>query len=103
MKGHEIISMYLNQNLKLVKEKLGGACKHLSFSKEKALNPETNQYETFDVFDAVMYNDFDGTDRVKYRIDKPLSQLNGGDFESLVFNLNSRAYEKDGAGDTETV
>jgi len=102
MKGHEVISLYLKQNLSLIKEQLGEGCKHLSFSKEKSFNPETNQYETYDAFDAVMYNDFNGTDRVKYRIDKPLAQLNQDDFHSLMFNLNSRSYEGDG-GNRETV
>lgn len=96
------LSEYLNKNLTIVKKQLGGACKHLSFSKEKAFNSETQKMEEFDTFYASMENDFGGRDKVVYRIEKPLEQLTPEDFHTLMFNLNSRAYEQ-GAGDRETV
>lgn len=98
----QLLSMYLNGNIKVVKNQLGGVCNYLSFSKEKSLNPETGLIESYDAFNAVMKNDFNGTDRVIYRINKPLHLLQKEDFENLRFNLASRAYERE-PGSTETV
>ena len=96
------LSEYLNKNLSSVKKQLGGACKHLSFSKEKSYNSDTQKVEEYYAFYATMENDFGGRDKVVYRIEKPLEQLAPEDFQRLMFNLNSRAYEQ-GAGDRETV
>lgn len=98
----QLLSMYLNGNIKVVKNQLGGVCNYLSFSKEKSLNPETGLIESYDAFNAVMKNDFNGTDRVIYRINKSLHLLQKEDFENLRFNLASRAYERE-PGSTETV
>lgn len=98
----QILAYYLNGNLKVVKNQLGGVCQYLSFSKEKSLNPETGNFETYDAFNAVMKNDLGGTDRVIYRINKPLSLLQSEDFNNLRFNLASRAYERE-PGNTEAV
>ena len=97
-----VLSYYLNGNLKLVKNQLGKVCQYLSLSKEKSLNLETGEFETYDAFNAVMKNDLNGTDRVIYRINKPLHLLQSEDFYTLRFNLASRAYERS-TGDTETV
>lgn len=98
----QILAYYLNGNLKVVKNQLGGVCQYLSFSKEKSLNPETGKFETYDAFNAVMKNDLNGTDRVIYRINKPLHLLQSEDFNNLRFNLASRAYERE-PRNTETV
>lgn len=98
----QILAYYLKGNLKVVKNQLGGVCQYLSFSKEKSLNRETGVLESYDAFNAVMKNDFNGTDRVIYRINKPLHLLEREDFENLRFNLASRAYERE-PGNTETV
>ena len=98
----QILAYYLNGNLKVVKNQLGGVCQYLSFSKEKSLNRETGVLESYDAFNAVMKNDFNGTDRVIYRINKPLHLLEREDFENLRFNLASRAYERE-PRNTETV
>jgi hypothetical protein len=98
----QLLSLYLTGNIKAVKSQLGGVCQYLSFSKEKSLNKETGVVETYDAFNAVMKNDFNGTDRVIYRINKALHLLQKEDFENLRFNLASRAYERE-PGSTETV
>jgi hypothetical protein len=98
----QLLAVYLNGNIKAVKGQLGGVCQYLSFSKEKSLNKETGVVETYDAFNAVMKNDFNGTDRVIYRINKDLHLLQKEDFENLRFNLASRAYERQ-PGSTETV
>jgi hypothetical protein len=98
----QIIAFYLTSNIKAVKSQLGGVCQYLSFSKEKSLNKETGVMETYDAFNAVMKNDFNGTDRVIYRINKDLQLLQKEDFENLRFNLASRAYEREPRS-TETV
>jgi hypothetical protein len=90
----QMLSYYLNSNLKVVKNQLGEVCKHLSFSKEKSLNKDTGIVENYDAFNAVMKNDFNGTDRVIYRINKPLHLLQVEDFNNLRFNLASRDYER---------
>jgi hypothetical protein len=98
----QILAVYLTGNIKVVKNQLGGVCQYLSFSKEKSLNKETGVVESYDAFNAVMKNDFNGTDRVIYRINKALHLLQKEDFENLRFNLASRAYERE-PGNTETV
>jgi hypothetical protein len=98
----QILSLHLAGNIKNVKSQLGGVCQYLSFSKEKSLNKETGVIESYDAFNAVMKNDFNGTDRVIYRINKDLHLLQKEDFENLRFNLASRAYERE-SGDTETI
>jgi hypothetical protein len=97
----QLLNVYLNGNLKLVKKQLGGVCQYLSLSKEKSVNRETGLMESYDAFNAVMKNDLGGTDRVIYRINKDLHLLQKEDFENLRFNLASRAYEKP-TGSTET-
>lgn len=98
----QILSFYLTGNIKNVKNQLGGVCQYLSFSKEKSFNKETGVVEAYDAFNAVMKNDFNGTDRVIYRINKDLHLLQKEDFENLRFNLASRAYEREPRS-TETV
>jgi hypothetical protein len=98
----QLLSVYLTGNIKNVKSQLGGVCQYLSFSKEKSLNQETGVVVTYDAFNAVMKNDFNGTDRVIYRINKALHLLQKEDFDNLRFNLASRAYERQ-PGSTETV
>lgn len=98
----QILSYYLSGNIKATKIQLGGVCQYLSFSKEKSLNKETGVMESYDAFNAVMKNDFNGTDRVIYRINKDLHLLQKEDFENLRFNLASRAYERQ-PENTETV
>lgn len=98
----QLLAVYLNGNIKTVKSQLGGVCQYLSFSKEKSFNKETGVVESYDAFNAVMKNDFNGTDRVIYRINKALHLLQKEDFENLRFNLASRAYERE-PGSTETV
>lgn len=98
----QILAIYLDGNIKSAKSQLGEVCQHLSFSKEKSLNKETGVVETYDAFNAVMKNDFNGTDRVVYRINKDLHLLQKEDFENLRFNLASRAYEREPRS-TETV
>ena len=98
----QLLAVYLNGNIKTVKSQLGGVCQYLSFSKEKSLNKETGVVESYDAFNAVMKNDFNGTDRVIYRINKALHLLQKEDFENLRFNLASRAYEREPRS-TETV
>jgi hypothetical protein len=98
----QTLNFYLTSNIKSVKSQLGGVCQYLSLSKEKSLNKETGVVETYDAFNAVMKNDFNGTDRVIYRINKDLHLLQKEDFENLRFNLASRAYERE-PGSTGTV
>ena len=98
----QLLAVYLNGNIKTVKSQLGGVCQYLSLSKEKSINKETGEMESYDAFNAVMKNDFNGTDRVIYRINKDLHLLQKEDFENLRFNLASRAYERE-PGSTETV
>jgi hypothetical protein len=98
----QILNFYLTSNIKSVKSQLGGVCQYLSLSKEKSINKETGEMESYDAFNAVMKNDFSGTDRVIYRINKALHLLQKEDFENLRFNLASRAYERE-PGSTETV
>ena len=90
----QILSAYLMGNLKTVKSRVGEGCKFLSFSQEKSFNKETGEYESYKAFSAVMKNDFGGTDRVIYRINKDLHLLQAEDFENLRYNLASRAYER---------
>jgi hypothetical protein len=97
-----VLSAYLMGNLKVVKNQLGGECTFLSFSEEKSFNKETGEYETYKAFNAVMKNDYNGTDRVIYRINKALHLLESEDFANLRYNLASRAYERQ-PGSTETV
>ena len=98
----QLLNVYLNSNLKFVKQQLGGVCQYLSLSKEKSVNKETGEMESYDAFNAVMKNDLGGTDRVIYRINKDLHLLQKEDFENLRFNLASRAYERP-TGSTETI
>ena len=89
----QVISKSLLHNLSTVKRELGSDCTFLSFSRETSKDKTTGEVEEYDAFNALMLNELGGKDRVIYRIDKPLPDLNEADFMWLAEKLKNRVYE----------
>lgn len=102
MKSEQELLVYLKKSLSLVKKELGEVCTYLSFSKEKSVNRETGILEEYDAFVIKVKNNLGGKDKIIYRIEKPLQMLDASDFNTLLYNLNEKIYER-GESDTETV
>ena len=77
--------------LKLIKKGLGRECSFLAFSKEKIFNHDTNKWEIYDCFRAVM-----GKDKVVIPIEKGISQLDNDDYGQLYAILKDKQYLQDG-------
>lgn len=102
MKSEQELLVYLKKSLSLVKKELGEVCTYLSYSKERSVNKETGILEEYDAFVAKIKNNLGGKDSIIYRIEKPLHMLDASDFNTLLYNLNEKIYER-GESDTETV
>jgi hypothetical protein len=102
MNNEEELSSYLKKSLSIVKKELGEVCTYLSFSKEKSVNKDTGILEEYDAFVAKIKNNLGGKDKIIYRIEKPLYMLEAADFNSLLYNLNEKIYER-GESNTEAV
>lgn len=87
---------FLNHNINQAKKALGNQCTFLSFMNLKELNPDTGEWEYVKCFYAIMKNDLDTKDRVTFRLNKDIWDIDASDFKNLVFALNSRAYDTRG-------
>ena len=77
--------------LKLIKKGLGRGCSFLAFSKEKFFNHDTNEWEIYDCFRAVM-----DKKKVVIPIEKGISQLDNDDYGQLYAILKDKQYLQDG-------
>lgn len=73
----ELLRVYLNQQIKSVKERLGKECSFLAFEQVKSLY----------FFKAKM-----GNDRVRVQINTPLENVGQAEFEDLFKILNTKSY-----------
>lgn len=73
----EFLRLYLNQQIKTVKERLGRQCSFLAFEQVK------ERY----FFKAKM-----GNDRVRIQINTPLANVGQAEFDDLFKILNTKSY-----------
>lgn len=77
--------------LKLIKKSLGEECSFLAFSKEKIFNHDSNTWEVFDCFRAVM-----DKKKVVIPIEKGITELNKDDYAQLYDILKNKKYLQNG-------
>jgi hypothetical protein len=102
MNNEQELSSYLKRSLSVVKKELGEVCTYLSFSREKSVNKDTGILEEYDAFVVKIKNNLGGKDTIVLRIEKPLYMLEAADFNTLLYTLNDKIYER-GDSNTETV
>lgn len=83
----------LKNNLAVTKNFLGNQCNFLSIKSDKRFNEETNSYEKYNSFYAIMKNDFGSVDKVTIPLDKETHLLTLRDFQDLVSILKSKSYD----------